>query len=65
MGFFTGRASFLRFKVNGAAPRFFDEEHLDRLRDQAAYWGWAINAKYGEAFYCRETVGLKSFRDVF
>ena len=38
---------------------------LDRLRDQAAYWGWAINANYGEAFYCRETVGLKSFRDVF
>jgi bacillithiol biosynthesis deacetylase BshB1 len=37
---------------------------LDRLRDQAAYWGWAINARYGEAFYCRETVGLKSFRDV-
>ena len=36
MGFFTGRASFLRFKVNGAAPRFFDEEHLDRLRDHQA-----------------------------
>jgi hypothetical protein len=36
MGFFTGRASFLRFKVNGAAPRFFDEEHLDRLRDYQA-----------------------------
>jgi len=36
MGFFTGRASFLRFKVNGAAPRLFDEEHLDRLKDRKA-----------------------------
>ena len=36
MGFFTGRASFLRFKVNGPAPRLFDDEHLDRLRDHQA-----------------------------
>jgi hypothetical protein len=26
----------LRFKVNGKAPRLFDEEHLDRLKDRAA-----------------------------
>ena len=31
MGFFTGRASFLRFRVNGPAPRMFGEEHLERL----------------------------------
>lgn len=37
---------------------------LDRLRDQAAYWGWSINAKYGETFHSKEMVGLKSFRDV-
>ncbi|MCE9608075.1 MAG: bacillithiol biosynthesis deacetylase BshB1 [Planctomycetia bacterium] len=37
---------------------------IDRLRDQAAYWGWSINVKYGEPFTCRETVGLTSFRDV-
>jgi bacillithiol biosynthesis deacetylase BshB1 len=37
---------------------------LDRLRDQAAYWGWSISAKYGEPFYCRETVGVRSFRDL-
>lgn len=36
MGFYAGRASFLRFKVNGPAPRMFDEEHLDRLRDRQA-----------------------------
>jgi hypothetical protein len=36
MGFYSGRASFLRFKVNGPAPRLFDEEHLDRLRDRQA-----------------------------
>ena len=37
---------------------------LDRLRDQAAYWGWSINAAFGEPFAVRETVGLTSFRDV-
>jgi len=31
MGFFTGRASFLRFKVEGPAPRLFGEEHVERL----------------------------------
>jgi hypothetical protein len=36
MGFFTGRSSFLRFKVNGPAPRLFDDEHLDRLKDREA-----------------------------
>ncbi len=36
MGFFSGRVSFLRFKVNGAAPRQFDEEHIDRLGDRKA-----------------------------
>jgi hypothetical protein len=36
MGFFTGRVSFLRFKVNGSAPRMFGEEHLDRLSDRRA-----------------------------
>src|SRR5262249_43969816 len=36
MGFFSGRATFLRFKVNGTAPRVFGEEHLDRLADRQA-----------------------------
>jgi hypothetical protein len=36
MGFFTGRASFLRFKVSGPAPRLFDDEHIDRLADRQA-----------------------------
>jgi hypothetical protein len=36
MGFFTGRVSFLRFAVQGAAPRLFADEHLDRLREHAA-----------------------------
>lgn len=37
---------------------------VDRLRDQAAYWGWSIGVRYGEPFMCRETVGVRSFRDV-
>lgn len=36
MGFFNGRASFLRFRVDGQAPRLFDDEHLDRLKDREA-----------------------------
>ena len=36
MGFFNGRATFLRFKVNGPAPRTFDDEHLARLTDRQA-----------------------------
>jgi N-acetylglucosamine malate deacetylase 1 len=41
------------------APTF-----LDRLRDQAAYWGWSIGTAYGEAFASRETVGFASLRDL-
>ncbi len=37
---------------------------LDRVRDQAAHWGWSIGAAYGEPFACREPLGLKSFRDL-
>ncbi|QDU18469.1 hypothetical protein [Urbifossiella limnaea] len=36
MGFFTGRVSFLRFAVQGDAPRAFGDEHLDKLREHAA-----------------------------
>jgi LmbE family N-acetylglucosaminyl deacetylase len=35
---------------------------VDRLRDQAAFWGWSIGAAYGEAFASREPVGLSSLR---
>ncbi len=37
---------------------------VDRLRDQAAYWGWSIGTAYGEAFASREPVGLASIRDL-
>jgi bacillithiol biosynthesis deacetylase BshB1 len=37
---------------------------LDRLRDQAAALGWAIGARYGEAFASREPVGLNSMRSL-
>ena len=33
---------------------------LDRLRDQAAYWGWAIGTLYGEPFASREPIGLRT-----
>jgi bacillithiol biosynthesis deacetylase BshB1 len=33
---------------------------LDRLRDEAAFWGKTIGVKYGEPFNCREPMGLSS-----
>ncbi len=36
MGFFSGRATFLRFRVAGPSPRSFSDEHLDRLREHEA-----------------------------
>jgi hypothetical protein len=36
MGFFSGRASFQRFRVLGPAPRQFGPEHLDRLAEYQA-----------------------------
>src|SRR3954454_20938473 len=35
MGFFTGRATFLRFQVDGPAPGLFGPEHLKKLSDHA------------------------------
>jgi bacillithiol biosynthesis deacetylase BshB1 len=37
---------------------------VDRLRDEAAYWGSKINARYGEPFASREPLGLKSMREL-
>ena len=36
MGFFNGRASFLRFRIDGPAPKFFSDEHLAMLAENAA-----------------------------
>jgi bacillithiol biosynthesis deacetylase BshB1 len=37
---------------------------LDRLRDEAAYWGKTIGVRYGEPFTCREPIGLRSMREL-
>lgn len=39
------------------APTF-----LDRLRDEAAYWGKCIGTKYGEPFAAREPLGISSMK---
>lgn len=41
----------------GQGPGF-----IDRLRDQAAYWGWLIGRDYGEPLASREPLGLASLR---
>ena len=33
---------------------------LDRLRDQAATWGWSIGTRFGEPFASREPIGVGS-----
>ena len=33
---------------------------LDRLHDEAAFWGKTIGVAYGEPFQCREPLGLRS-----
>jgi bacillithiol biosynthesis deacetylase BshB1 len=36
---------------------------LDRMRDQAAYWGWSIGRNYGEPFASREPLGVSGMRE--
>jgi bacillithiol biosynthesis deacetylase BshB1 len=37
---------------------------LDRLRDEAAYWGKTIGVAYGEPFTSREPIGMRSLREL-
>ena len=37
-----------------------DASFLDKLRDEASYWGKCIGVEYGEPFHCREPIGLES-----
>lgn len=41
------------------APTF-----LDRLRDEAAWWGKTIGTRYGEPFACREPLGMSSLQSL-
>jgi bacillithiol biosynthesis deacetylase BshB1 len=34
---------------------------IERLRQQAAVWGWLIGVSYGEPFASREPIGISSF----
>ena len=45
--------------ITGRSPE--PPTFIDRLRDQAAFWGWSIGATYGEPFASREPIGLASF----
>ena len=41
-----------------------DPSFLDKLRDEASYWGKSIGVRYGEPFNCREPLGLTGFSDL-
>jgi len=38
---------------------------IDRIRDDAAYWGRLINRHYGEPFATKEPLAISSLRDLF
>ena len=54
-----------RTSIEAYASQFVTgREHLtppfvDRVRDEAAYWGKMIGTRYGEPFACREPIGLQ------
>ena len=37
---------------------------LDSIRDIARYWGWTVGVRYGEPFFSRELVGVRSLDDL-
>jgi len=37
---------------------------VDNVRDQAAFWGWSIAAKYGEPFASKEVPGLTTLTEL-
>jgi len=49
--FITGRPT--------APPTF-----LDQLRDEAAFWGKTIGARFGEPYACREPIGLSGLSEL-
>lgn len=38
-----------------------DGSFMEKLRDEASYWGKTIGVEYGEPFHCREPIGLETF----
>jgi N-acetylglucosamine malate deacetylase 1 len=48
--------------VEGRSPE--PPTFLDRLRDEAAYWGKTIGVRFGEPFACREPLGLTSMKNL-
>ena len=48
--------------VTGRSPS--PPTFLDRLRDEAAYWGKSIGVRFGEPFASREPIGMASLRSL-
>jgi hypothetical protein len=41
-----------------------DPPLIERLREEAAYWGKSIGTRYGEPFASREPIGMTDFRSL-
>ena len=57
-------ASIACYESQFITGRATDPSFLERLRDEASYWGKTIGTRYGEPFSCREPLALKSLRDL-
>lgn len=41
-----------------------DPSFIDRLEEEAGYWGRLIGTRFGEPYTCREPLGLSGFSEV-
>lgn len=57
-------ASIAAYESQFITGRPTNPSFLDRLRDEAAYWGKSIGVDYGEPFTSREPIGLQSMREL-
>lgn len=55
------RSQFVDNQPSGGQPSG-GSTFVDRLRHQAATWGWSIGVSYGEPLASREPIGVGSFR---
>lgn len=57
-------ASIACYESQFVTGRPTDPSFLDKLRDEASYWGKTIGVRYGEPFTSREPIGLRTLREL-
>lgn len=57
-------AAIMAYTSQFVTGRTADPPLVERLREEAAFWGSRIGVRYGEPYACREPVGLTGFADL-